>query len=120
MRNWGFPGRIWRSLIVIYAALSLIVAVAFVILLLTTAEQQEGSLTESLTITIVMLVGAILTAATLATLAHDFFSNVNRQSPHRYRRELGSVFERYVKWFTYVIGPVIASYGIIRIIEALK
>ena len=119
MRIRGFSGRIWRSLIVLYAVLSLAVVVAILILLLTDAEQQ-GGLIESLTITIVILVGAILAAAAMATLVHDFFFNVSRQSPNRERLDLGSVFERYVKWFTYVIGPVIASYGAVRIIEALR
>ncbi len=120
MRIRGFPGRILRSLIFLYVALSLVAVVVFVIVLLTAAEQQRGGLTGSLTITIVMLVGAILTAAAVATLVQDLFFNVNPPSPNRERLELGSVFERYVKWFTYVIGPVIASYGVVRIIEALR
>ena len=120
MRIRGFLGGIWQSLKLLLAVLSLTAVIALFILSLAVAEQRQEDLSGSLIFTIAILVGAILAAAALATLVHDLFANANRQSPHRYRRELGSVFERYVKWFTYVIGPVIASYGIIRIIEALK
>ena len=121
----GFSQRIRQSVNILYAALSLAVAVAIVFLLLAIPrQQQQDNLSESLVTTIGILVGAILAAAALATLAHNAFANANRQSPHCYRAELGSVFERYVKWFSYVIGPVIASYGIVygilKVIEALK
>lgn len=120
----GFFQRIGQSVKILYATLSVTAIVTIAILLLIFAEQQRKSLSENLTITIVILVGSILAAAAVATLLHDVFANLNRQSPRRYGAELGSVFERYVKWFSYVIGPVIASYGIVygilRVIEALQ
>ena len=120
----GFFQRIWQGVKILYAALSLALIITFVFLLLARSAQQQEDLSENLVTTIVILVGAILVAAALATLLHNVFANLNRQSPRRCRVELGSVFERYVKLFSYVIGPVIASYGIVygilRVIEALQ
>ena len=120
----GFFQMIWQSVKIIYMALALAVAVILAYLLLTLSARQQEGLSENLGTTIGILVGAILAAAAVATLLHDVFANLNRQSPRRYGAELGSVFERYVRWFSYVIGPVIASYGIVygilRVIEALQ
>ena len=120
----GFFQRIWQGVKTLYAALSLALIITFVFLLLALTSQQQEDLSDNLVTTIVILVGAILAAAALATLLHNVFANLNRQNPRRCRVELGSVFERYVKWFSYVIGPVIASYGIVygilRVIEALQ
>lgn len=120
----GFFQRIGQVIKILGFSLLLILAAAIVYLSLALLAQQQANLSENLTITIVILVGSILAAAAVATLLHDVFANLNRQSPRRCRVELGSVFERYVKWFSYVIGPVIASYGIVygilRVIEALQ
>ena len=120
----GFSQRIWQAIKTLGFFLLLIVAAAIVYLSLAILAQQQADLSENLVTTIVILVGAILFAAALATLTHNVFANANRQSPRRCRVDLGSVFERYVKWFSYVIGPVIASYGIVygilRVIEALQ
>lgn len=113
-------GKIWQIAKIIYAALLLTAAAVIVIFLLVSAEQQQQDLSESLTVTIIILVGAILTAASLATVMHEFFARSGRPDPGPYRAELGPVFERYVKWFSYVIGPVMVSYGVVRIIEVLK
>lgn len=112
--------RIWQIAKVIYMASLLSTATALVILLLAYMEQLQLDLSESLTMTIIILVGAILSAALLATVFHEFFARSNRQNPRQFRADLGPVFERYVKWFSYVIGPVIVSYGVVRIIEVLK
>ena len=116
----GILRGIWLVAKAIYAASLLTMVAVIVVVLLVFAERQQGGLSESLTITIVILVGAILTAASLATVVHEFFARFSRQNPRPYRADLGSVFERYVKWFSYVIGPVIVSYGVVRIIEVLK
>ena len=115
----GILRGIWQVAKAIYAASLLTMAAVIVVVLLVFAEQQQG-LSESLTITIVILVGAILTAASLATAVHEIFARFSRQDYRPDRVELGAVFERYVKWFSYVIGPVMVSYGVVRIIEVLK
>ena len=112
--------RIWQIAKISSAALFLTAVATLVIFLLASEEQQRGDLSESLTITIVILVGAVLAAASLATMIHEFFARISRQDPNPGRAELGPVFERYVKWFSYVIGPVMVSYGVVRIIEVLK
>ena len=110
---------IWQIAKTIYAALFLTAVATLVVVLLASAEQQRD-LSGSLTVTIVILVGAVLTAASLATVVHELFARFSRQDPRLNRPELGSVFERYVKWFSFVIGPVMVSYGVVRIIEVLK
>ena len=120
MRIGEVLGRVWRIAKISYAALLLAALATLVVFLLVSAEQQLGDLSESLTMTIVILVGAVLAAASLATMLHEVFARASRQDLHTDRAELGSVFERYVKWFSYVIGPVMVSYGVVRIIEVLK
>ena len=115
-----FFSGVWQTAKVLYTTFSLSAVLALVILLLAFAESQEQDLSETLTITIVILVGAILAAAARATLVQSIFRNATGQRPYAYRPDLGPVFERHIKWFSYVIGPVIASYGVVRIIEALK
>ena len=112
--------RIWQIAKFIYSTLLLTMAAALVVLLLTYAEQSQQDLSQSLTITIIILVAEILSAASVATIFHEFFARTNRQTPRSSRMDLGPVFERYVKWFSYVIGPVIVSYGVVRIITALQ
>ncbi len=75
---------------------------------------------DSLTVIIAILVGSILGSAALATLVQYLFSNAGGRGVRAVGRDLGPIFERHVKWFSYVIGPVIASYGVVRIIEALR
>lgn len=112
--------RIWQIGKVIYATLALATIAGLVVLLLAYAEQQQRDLSQSLTITIIILVASILSAASLATIVQELFARTSRQNPRPYGADLGSVFERYVKWFSYVIGPVIVSYGVVRIITALQ
>lgn len=112
--------RIWRIAKIIYATLFLTTIAGLAVLLLIFIGQLQQDLSQSLTITIIILVGAILIAASLATAFHEFFARISRQDPRPYGADLGSVFERYVKWFSYVIGPVIVSYGVVRIITALQ
>ena len=65
-------------------------------------------------------VGSILVAATIATIMHNLFSNLDDASSNFGHIRHGDVFAGYVTRFAWIIAPIVSSYGLLRIVEILR
>lgn len=65
-------------------------------------------------------VGSILVAATIATIIHNLFSNLDDSGPNFSYVRHGEVFAGYVTKFAWIIAPIVSSYGLLRIVEILR
>lgn len=69
---------------------------------------------------IVGAVGSILVAATIATVMHNLFSNLDDSDSNFSHVHHGDVFAGYVTRFAWIIAPIVSSYGLLRIVEILR
>ena len=69
---------------------------------------------------IVGAVGSILVAATMATILHNLFSNLDASDPDFSHVRHGDVFAGYVTRFAWIIAPIASSYGLLRVVEILR
>ena len=112
--------RAWQTLRFLVGMAQLAGLILIAIYLAVLAESRQAGVAETLIGTLMILVGSILGAAAVATLAHGWFATLNRPEAPSAAINMGAVFERYVTKFALVIAPVIASYGVIRILEVLR
>ena len=110
----------WQALRFLVGMAQLAGLILIALYLAVLAESRQAGVAETLIGTLMILVGSILGAAAVAALAHGIFANINRSGRPTAAIDMGAVFERYVTKFALVIAPVIASYGVIRILEVLR
>ena len=113
-------GTIWLAIRFLLGTVA-VTAIAFAAVVgLASAELQQQNVQGTLTITLFTAVGVILVAASIATAFHLWLHNQIPAESRPADPRLASAFERYVAKFAWIIGPITASYGLIRVLEAIN
>ena len=76
-----FLNKVWRFLRALIWAVHLTAVICTAIIAVALTELEQERIYETLTITLMILVGSILGAAAVATLAHGWFATLNRPEP---------------------------------------
>lgn len=106
---------VFFAAIILYALGIVVAGIAYVV----TAGLQENSYIAFLLL-IAGAVGSILVAATIATIMHNLFSDLDDAGSNFSHVRHGDVFAGYVTRFAWIIAPIVSSYGLLRVVEILR
>ena len=95
----------------VYASIALIGA--FIVF----GEREDLTLSAQLIIALMIAVGSVLAASWIATYLHRSFSPQLQSSLRPI--DYGPIFQRYVVRFSWFVAPIVASYGVFRLVELL-
>ena len=102
--------QICLGMLIASIAILLIVGIGWVL-------EQQTTLVGTLSISLAIAVATNILAATLATLMQRYFARQSESSGGT--MDYGSVFERYVGKFAWLVGAISAGYGGARILDLL-